>query len=320
MIIKVLDRAAMGYDLSFEELKKFGDVVIYDNTSADELQKRAADAEVLVINKVKIGREFLADAKKLKLICVFATGFDNVDIKAAKEFGIAVCNVPAYSRDSVALFTVANVLYLFTHLKEYARHVTSGKYTEEGKANSLIPVYHEMRGKVWGIIGFGNIGRAVAKAAEALGARVIVNKRTPIDDYECVDLDTLCESSDIITIHCPLNEQTRGMINYDRIEKMKTGVVLVNEARGAVLDEEAVANSVLLGKIGAFGSDVYSVEPFDKKHPFTALLELDNVCLTPHAAWGAYEARVRCLNIISGNIQAFVDGKIQNRVDIIGQN
>ena len=315
MVIKVLDRASMGYDLSFDVLEKFGDVVVYDNTSKEELQERIADADIIVLNKIKMTESVIKNSEHLKLICVFATGFDNIDIKASREKGVAVCNVPAYSTDSVALFTVANVLSLFSHLTEYKRHVSSGKYSEEGKANALIPVYHELRGKVWGIVGFGNIGRAVAKVAEAFGATVIVNKRTPIDDYECVDIDTLCERSDIITIHCPLNDSTRNLINAERLTKMKKSVVLVNEARGAVVDECAVAAAVKNGTIGAFGCDVYSAEPFDKKHPYTEIARFDNVCLTPHAAWGAYEARVRCLNVICNNIESFIDEKTLNRVD-----
>lgn len=315
MIIKVLDRASMGFDLSFEPLKKFGEVEIYDTTTQDELPSRVADADVLVLNKIKITEQIINGAASLKLICVFATGFDNIDVEAAKKCGVAVCNVPAYSTDSVALFTVTNVLCLYSRLTEYRRHVSSGKYSEEGKANALTPVYHELRGKVWGIIGFGNIGRAVARVAEAFGARVIVNKRTPVEDYECVDVDTLCRESDIITVHCPLNDESRNMINEDRINKMKPGVVLVNEARGAVVDEAAVARAVLSGRIGAFGCDVYSSEPFDKKHPYTEIMELDNVCLTPHAAWGAYEARVRCLEVICNDISSFLNGELLNRVD-----
>ncbi len=315
MLIKVLDRASMGFDLSFDALLEFGETEIYDNTSPDEVTERSKGADVLILNKVKITKDVIENAKNLKLICVFATGFDNIDIKTAKERGVAVCNVPAYSTDSVTLFTVANVLALFSHLTEYRRHVSRGKYTEEGKPNALTPVYHELRGKVWGIVGFGNIGRAVAKVAEAFGAKVIVNKRTPVDDYECVDIDTLCERSDIITVHCPLNDSTRNLINEERLSKMKSSVVLVNEARGAVLDESAVANAVKCGKIGAFGCDVYSAEPFDKKHPYTEIADLDNVCLTPHSAWGAYEARVRCLNVICNNIKAYIDGKTLNRVD-----
>ncbi len=315
MLINVLDRASMGFDLSFDALKNFGDVTVYDATSTEELAERSINADVLILNKIKITREVIENSQQLKLICVFATGYDNIDITAAKEKGIAVCNVPAYSTDSVTLFTVANVLALFSHLTEYRKHVASGRYTQEGKANALTPVYHEMRGKIWGIIGFGNIGRAVAKVAEALGAKVIVNKRNPVGDYECVDIDTLCARSDIITVHCPLNDSTRGLINEERLAKMKTDVVLVNEARGAVLDEAAVAKAVKEGKIGAFGCDVYSSEPFDKKHPYTEIADFDNVCLTPHSAWGAYEARVRCLNVICSNIESFIDGKTLNRVD-----
>ena len=315
MLIKVLDRASMGFDLSFDALDSFGKVIVYNSTSHEELAERSKDADVLVLNKVKITKEIIENSSNLKLVCVFATGYDNIDIAAAKKKGVAVCNVPAYSTDSVTLFTVANVLSLFSHLTEYKRHVSSGKYSEEKKANALTPVYHEMRGKVWGIIGFGNIGRAVAKVAEALGAKVIVNKRTRVEDYECVDIDALCERSDIITVHCPLNDSTRNLINEDRLRMMKPSVVLVNEARGAVLDEAAVAKAVKQGKIGAFGCDVYSVEPFDKKHPYTEIAELDNVCLTPHSAWGAYEARVRCLDVICNNIKSFINDEYLNRVD-----
>ncbi len=316
MLIKVLDRATLGLDLSFEELSTLGDTEIYDFTAPDELESRISDAEVLIINKIAITEQVLSFAKKLKLICVFATGFDNVNIAAAKQKGVAVCNVPAYSTDSVTLFTVATVLSLYSHLKEYNRHVSSGRYTAEGKSNCVVPVYHELKGKVWGIIGFGNIGRSVAKVADAFGAKVIVNKRVPIEDFECVDIDTLCRSSDIITVHCPLTDSTRKLINSDKLKLMKRNVVLVNESRGAVFDEEAVANAVINGEIGAFGCDVFSSEPFDEKHPFGKIKELDNVCLTPHAAWGAYEARVRCLGIICENIKAFVSGKMLNRVDI----
>lgn len=320
MKITVLDRAAMGLDLSFDILSDFGEMELYDNTTEDKVKERIATADIVVINKIKMTEEVLRSAKKLKLICIFATGYDNVNINVARELGIAVCNVPAYSTDSVTLFTVSNVLYLYSHLCEYMRHVTSGKYSEEGKPNALTPVYHELRGKNWGIIGFGNIGKSVAKVAEAFGCNVIVNKRTPIENYRCVDIDTLCQESDIITIHCPLNESTRHLINEEKITLMKSGVIIVNEARGAVTDEEAIANAILSGKIAGFGSDVYSVEPFDKKHPFAKITGLDNVCLTPHSAWGAIEARERCLNVICNNIRSYIDGKTLNRVDIIKQN
>jgi glycerate dehydrogenase len=177
-------------------------------------------------------------------------------------------------------------------------------------------VYHELRGKTWGIVGLGNIGRAVAKVAEAFGAKVIAYKRTPVDDYECVGIDELCERSDIITLHCPLNDGTRNLISKDLIAHMKKDVIIVNEARGSVVNEMDIKNAIINGDIGAFGSDVYSVEPFGEDHPFCEIKDKSNVLLTPHAAWGAYEARVRCLEIICDNIDAFISNKIKNRVDI----
>ena len=263
MKITVLDRASMGTDLSFSSLEQLGNVEIFEATTNDQIYERCAESDVLVFNKVKITRDLMQKCRNLKLLCVFATGYDNIDIAAARDFGIAACNVPAYSTDSVTLCTIANVLYLYTHLKEYNEHVISGKYTEEGKANALTPIYHEISGKTWGIVGYGNIGKSVAKVAKALGANVIVNKRTPVDDAECVDIKTLCQNSDIITVHCPLNDETRGLINKKMIDLMKPSAIVVNEARGAVIDENAIAEAIIDKKIAAFGSDVFSTEPFD---------------------------------------------------------
>ena len=315
MKIVVLDRCSLGVDTPLKGLKQFGEVVIYDSTSPDQIASRIFDADIIILNKVKITERVLNDAKKLKLICIFATGFDNVDIVAARVHGVGVCNVPGYSTDSVALFTVANVLALYTKLREYNDYVITGEYSKSGLPNRLVPVYHEIKGKTWGIIGLGNIGRAVAKVAQALGARVIANKRVPVDDYECVDIDTLCRESDIITVHCPLNAESRGMINSERIALMKKDVVIVNEARGAVVNEYDIAEAVKKGMIGAFGSDVYSTEPFADDHPFYEIKKNYNVLLTPHAAWGAYESRLRCINIICDNISSYINGERLNRVD-----
>ncbi len=317
MKITVLDKATMGEDTPFGLLDSLGNVTIYESTSADEVINHVADAEIIVLNKVKITKETIESAKNLKLICVFATGFDNIDVAAAKNADVAVCNVPGYSTDSVAMFTVATVLSLAAHLKEYGDYVKSGKYSESSSANKITPVFHELRGMTWGIVGCGNIGMAVLKIAEAFDARVIVNKRTPSDSLECVDIDTLCKESDIITLHCPLNESTRGIIDAERISLMKRSVILVNEARGAVLNEADVAAAIKEGKIGAFGCDVYSTEPFLNSHPYYEIKDMDNVILTPHAAWGAYEARERCIQIIRDNILSFVRGDKLNRVDIL---
>lgn len=315
MKIVVLDRDSIGLDTPLEGLYAFGEVVVYNKTAPDEVLERIADADCVILNKVKMTAEVIASAKTLKLICIFATGYDNVDINAARECGVGVTNVPGYSTDSVALFTVANVLALYTHLREYNDYVTSGEYSASGIPNKLVPVYHEISGKTWGIIGLGNIGKAVAKVAEAFGARVIANKRNPVEGYECVDIDTLCRQADIITIHCPLNDESRGLIDKKRISLMKKDVVIVNEARGAVVNEADIADAVKNKMIGAFGSDVYSQEPFTTDHPFYEIKDFCNVLFTPHAAWGSYEARKRCIGIICENIASYLASERKNRVD-----
>ena len=315
MKIVILDRATLGEDTPLSGLDKFGEVVCYRESSPEEGILRSLDADVIIINKFKITRQLIEKAKKLKLICVFATGYDNIDIEAAKEFGVGVCNVPGYSTDSVTLFTVSTVLALSSHLIEYNEYVKSGEYSNSGVANKLTPVYHDINGKTWGIIGYGNIGRSVGRVAEALGAKVVVYKRTPVDNANVVSIDKLCSESDIITVHCPLNDESRGLINEEKLKLMKPSVILVNEARGAVLDEEAVAKAVEEGKIAAFGCDVYSQEPFPKNHPYYRIMDRKNVLLTPHSAWGSYEAREKCINLITDNISSFISKGALNRVD-----
>lgn len=315
MKIVILDKQSLGEDTPFSVLDKFGEVVFYDSSTLSEAIARAKDADVIIINKIKVTRELMESSHSLKLVCVFATGYDNIDVAAARKLGIGVCNVPGYSTDSVALFTISTVLALTSHLIEYRDFVKSGEYSSGNTPNRLTPVYHDLCGKTWGIVGYGNIGRAVGRVAEAFGAKVIVNKRTPVIDATVVDIDTLCRESDIITIHCPLNDESRNLINESRIALMKPSVILVNEARGAVLDESAVAAAVEEGRIAGFGCDVYSVEPFGKEHPYFAIKDRDNVILTPHAAWGSYEARARCIGIIADNIEAFNNKKTLNRVD-----
>ena len=315
MKIVILDRTSLGEDTPFSVLERFGEVFFYDNSSPSEAIERSNDADVIIINKIKVTRNLMESAEKLKLVCVFATGYDNIDVSAAASLNIAVCNVPGYSTDSVTLFTVSTVLALSSHILEYNRFVKSGEYSALGLPNRLTPIYHDIFGKTWGVVGYGNIGKSVARVAMALGAHVIVNKRTPVLEATCVDIDTLCRESDIITVHCPLNDDSRTLIDEKRIGLMKPSVILVNEARGAVLDEEAVTRAIEQEKIAAFGCDVYSVEPFGREHPYDRIKHQDNVILTPHAAWGSYEARERCINIIAENIDAFIKGEKLNRVD-----
>ena len=314
MIITVLDADTLGSDLDLSRLAKVGTPRIYGKTSSDQISDRISDTDAVIVNKIKLNKDNLRNAKNLKLICVAATGYDNIDIAYCKENGIQVSNVVGYSTHSVAQTTVATVLDLATHIRQFNRYVVSGEYTASGVANKVAPVYYELREKTWGIVGLGNIGRAVADVAKAFGARVIANKRTPVSDYECVDIDTLCKESDIITIHCPLNDESRNLIDEKRLALMKKDVVIVNEARGAVVNEADVANAVKKGMIGAFGSDVYSTEPFGTDHPFYEIKDYSNVLLTPHAAWGSYESRVRCISIICDNIAAFIEGERKNRI------
>ena len=315
MKIVILDKASLGEDTPLHVLNQFGEVIRYDSSTPDEAAERASLADVIIINKVKVTASLMDACRNLKLVCIFATGYDNIDVAYARKKGIAVCNVPGYSTDSVTLFTISTALALYSHLFEYNDFVRRGEYYQSGMPNRLTPVYHDLKGKTWGIIGYGNIGRSVGAVAKAFGARLIVNKRTTCNDAECVDIDTLCRESDIISIHCPLNEQSRGIINKYRLDIMKPGVILVNEARGAVLDEKAVADAIENGKIAGFGCDVYSTEPFGPDHPYNKIKDRKNVILTPHAAWGSYEARERCINIIAQNIKSFIDGEMLNRVD-----
>ena len=318
MKITILDGATLGDDLLPvlpELFKEFGELKINLATAPADVPSAISDTDIIIVNKIKLNETNLRDAKNLKLICVCATGYDNIDTKYCRSRGIAVCNVVGYSTHSVAQLTILMALTLINKLPDYTSYVNSGEYTKSGVANRLVPVYHEICGKTWGIAGLGNIGKQVARVAEALGCRVIVNKRTPDEAFECVDIDTLCKSSDIISVHTPLTEQTKNLINLERIGLMKDGVIFINVARGAVADEKALTEAVKNGKIGGLGIDVYSTEPLPENHPYNEILGKSNVCFTPHNAWGAYEARLRCMEIIKENIIDFQNGGRKNRVD-----
>ncbi len=314
MKIAILDAGTLGDDLDLSAAERFGEVAVYQSSTEGEVRERVSDTDIIIVNKIKMNKITLDGAKKLKLICVAATGFDNIDTEYCKSRGIRVANVPAYSSASVAQVTISMACYLMTHLGEYRDFVHGGDYAKSNSANRLIPVYHEISGLTWGIIGYGSIGSAVGRIAEAFGCRVIVNKRTPSPECECVDLDVLLRESDIISIHCPLNDSSRGMIGERELSLMKRNAVIINAARGAVWDEGAVAEAVLGGRIGGVGCDVYSKEPYESGHPFERLTGLKNVILTPHMAWGSYEARVRCFGVILSNIDAFLNNKEQNLV------
>ncbi len=314
MKISVLDIATLGDDLDFDLIHRLGEVTIYDLTMQEDVIERIKDAEVVILNKVKLNKDNLPYAKNLKLICITATGFDNVDVEYCREHNIAVCNVAGYSTDSVVQLTVAMVFSLATNLNDFDNYVKSGKYTESKIFNCVKPVFHEISGMTWGVVGLGTIGSKVASIAKAMGCRVLAYKRTPVDDFECTDIDTLCEQSDIITVHTPLNDGTYHLINEERLSKMKKNAILINVARGAVFDEEAVSEAVLNNKIGGLGIDVYSVEPLMEDNPYQKILNRDNVIFTPHMAWGALDARQRCIDEIAANIKSFIEGGNRSRI------
>lgn len=312
MKITILDGKTLGDDI---KLDIFGEETeIFPTTEPLEVAERIKESDVIIVNKIKLFEDNLKDAKNLKLICVAATGYDNIDTAYCKKRGIAVCNVVGYSTQSVAQLTVTMALSLFMHQKEYCDFVRSGEYTKSGVANRLTPAYYEIDKKIWGIVGLGNIGKQVARVAKALGCSILAYKRTPDAEYNCVSLSELMEKSDIISVHLPLSDETYGIISREMIAKMKKNAILINVARGAVTDEAAIRDAVLEDKIGGVGIDVFSKEPILEDNPLYEIMDRDNVILTPHIAWAAYESRKRCMDEIKKNIDAFFGGEKRNRI------
>ena len=313
--IVVLDAATLGDDLCLAPLEAEGEVVVYRTSPPDTVKERITGADAVILNKVKIGEAQLPDGEAApKIICIAATGYDNIDLEACRRHGVGVANVKGYSSDSVAQVTVGLALNLVCRLPAYCKATADGSYTNGGNANLLTPVYHEVAGMTWGVVGAGRIGSRVADVARAFGGRVLTNRRTP--DGVSVDLETLLRESDIVTVHTPLTAETRGLIGERELSMMKDGAILVNMARGAVTDEAAVAAAVVSGKLGGLGCDVYSTEPFPESHPYYAIRDRENVLLTPHMSWGAYEARARCLEEMILNMRACFAGELRNRVDL----
>lgn len=315
MHIVILDAKTLGEGVSFDALKSVGELTVYPLTAPDAIPARICDADVVIVNKIRLNESNLSGAERLKLICVAATGYDNIDTEYCQNHGIHLSNVVGYSTDSVAQLTVALALNLLMHLPYFTEYVRNGSYSASGVANCLSPVFHELAGKTWGVIGAGNIGMKVARIADAFGCRVLLHCRHPKQaDYPIFPLKDICAEADVLSVHTPLNADSFHMINAETIQSMKDGVLIVNTARGAVLDESAVADAVLAGKIGGFATDVYSAEPFGTDHPMYALRNHPNVCMTPHMAWGALEARQRCINEMAENIRAFQVGEDRNRI------
>ena len=319
MKIIILDGNALNPgDLSYDCLRQFGELTVYDRTDLEaEAIKRIGDSEIVLVNKVPITETLLDACPNIRLICVQATGYNVVDCAACAKRGIPVTNVPTYGTAAVAQFTMALILELCHHVGLHNQDVQTGGWVNADCFTYWLTPQTELAGKTLGIIGFGSIGKAVGRLAKAFGMNVIAYNRSQSEEgrqiAEYVDLDVLLANSDIISLHCPLFPETEKIINADSILKMKDGAMLINTARGPLVDEQALADALGSGKLRAAAVDVVCREPMVKDCP---LLGCKNCIITPHMAWAPVESRQRLLNTVVENIRAFLDGKPKNVVNL----
>ena len=313
MKILVTDSATVksNNDLSLEVLKTFGEVLEFDNISRQELLSNVTDVDAILTNKVVIDREVMQNAPRLRYIGLFATGYNNIDITAAKEREIVVANAGSYSTNAVAQQVISYILAHFTKISAYDEFVKQGGWLKSKCFAPLVFATNEVYEKTLGIVGYGSIGQAVERVAVALGMKVLVHTRTPREGEKFVDFDTLLKNSDVITMHCPLTEQTKDLMNAEAFKKCKDGAFFINTARGGVVDEFALFEALKSGKLSGAAVDVLKQEPMSEDCP---LLNAPNIIITPHTAWAPLKTRQRLLGIVCDNIQAFLDGNPQNNV------
>lgn len=316
--IVILDGKTLG-ELDFDKLREFGELAYYDTTKPEEVVERIKDANIVLTNKVVLNENNLKEAKNLELICETATGFNNIDIVYAKNNNIAVTNVAGYSTNTVAQHTFATVLSLYDKLSYYDNYVKSGDYAKSGLFTNVSKPFYELKGKTWGIIGFGAIGKKVAKIAEVFGVNVIyysTSGKNSNSEYKRVDFKALLDQSDIISIHAPLNKDTQGLINYDALKNMKKSSILVNMGRGPIVVEADLAKALDEELIAGAALDVFEVEPIKEDNPLISIRNKENLVVTPHIAWASVEARVRLFEEVINNIKAFYNGEIRGRVEL----
>lgn len=320
MKIVVLDGYTLNPgDLSWDEFRKLGEVEVYDRTSyisedSDLIIERGKDADIILLNKTPLTREMMNEMPKLKYIGVLATGFDIVDVDAAREKNIVVTNIPTYGTASVAQMVFALLLEICHHVGEHSQAVFKGEWTENKDwcfwNHSLI----ELAGKTMGVIGYGRIGQNVGRIAQAFGMNVLANDNNPLQELESeslryVTIEELIRESDVISLHCPLLETTKGIINKETISKMKDGVIILNNSRGPLIVEQDLREALDSGKVYYAGLDVVSSEPIKSENP---LLEAKNAYITPHISWAPIESRKRLMDIALENLKSFIDGKTLN--------
>jgi len=312
MKIVALERNSAGTDIPFDCFQDFGELVVYANTvTPEEVANRIADADIVIANKSPLNRETLKHASKVKLICELATGYDNCDLPYCRERGIHVANVVDYCSAMVAQHTFTLALALSQKLFHYDDYVKSGAYSAQDRFSNFDVPFYELSGKTWGIIGMGNIGKSVARIATAFGCKVLftsVTGKSTVTEYEQVDKMTLLSQCDFISIHCPLSDLTRNYIDAEALSMMKPSAILMNVARGKVVDNHALYHALVENKIAAAGLDVVEEEPLREENPLSTFQDSNRLIITPHLAWASVEARTRCVEGVYRNIQKFLEG------------
>lgn len=309
MNIVFLDTKTVGDVPNLKDLKKFGDVTFHKTTSPDQTSKRIEEAEIVITNKVVLDKDLIESAENLKLICVAATGMNNIDRDAAKEAGIPVKNVDGYSSNSVAQTAFAMILHLVQKIPQFDEFVKSGEYAEHDIFTNIDISYSEIYGKQFGIIGLGNIGSKVAAIAEAFGAKVVyysTSGRNLDQPYPHKELEELLKTSDFVSIHAPLNENTENLIGYDELKLMKETAILINAGRGGIVNEADLAKALDEDQIGGAGLDVFDEEPINADNPLLSIQNKHKLVMTPHIAWASIEARTELLEGVKSNINEFL--------------
>ncbi len=318
MKIVVTERNSVGLDIDVSCFEKYGEVTYYPNTLAGNTAERVKDADIIIANKAPLNESTLKDAPNVKLICLFATGFDNVDLTYCSSRGIKVANVVNYCTPAVAQHTVLLALCLMEKLAFYDDYVKSGTYSAQDRFSNFDRPFGELEGKTWGIVGMGTIGHKVAALAEAFGCKVIfysASGKSTCTDYLKVDFDTLLAESDILSLHCPLSDRTRNLIDKEALSKMKKTAVLINVARGPVVNGQDLYDALMADEIAAAGLDVLEKEPMEKTNPLGQIEDSTKLIITPHMSWASTEARIRLVDEVCRNIEAFIDGKDRNVVN-----
>lgn len=308
MKIVFLEAQSIGEDVDLSGYDALGEVIKYPITTAEQVPERIADADVVLLSKVPVNEATIGAAKNLKLICVTATGTNNLDKEYLDSHGIAWRNVADYSTESVAQHTFAMLFYLLEKMRYYDDYVKNGNYEKDTVFTHFGERFGEIKGKTWGIIGLGNIGRRVAAIAEAFGANVIyasASGRPAQDGYHQVDMDTLLAESDFISVHAPLNEYTENLIDKEHLSKMKPSCIFLNVGRGPIVVEEDLADALEQGVIAAAGLDVLRVEPILPDNPLNRIKDSKKLLITPHVAWASVESRTKLMTIILGQIKEF---------------